>query len=172
MPVTMSVLALALAMLASPAPQAAPAAAPPLFERLIGHWVMTGTIEKTPTTHDVDAELVLNKGYVRLHEVSRDKDASGTPQYEAIIFISVDAKTGIYYCLWLDTTSNAGLSNGGIATATSVGNTIPFLFKLNSGEVFHNAFIYDPQADTWRWELDGESNGTRQPFARLTLRRR
>jgi hypothetical protein len=162
-------MALVLAVLGL-APQ--PAAAPSLFERIAGHWVMTGTIENKPTTHDVDAELVLNKGYMRLHEASREKDARGAPQYEAIILISVDAKTGVYYCLWLDTTSNAGLSNGGIATARPAGNTIPFVFKLNSGEVFYNTFVYEPSSDSWRWELDGESNGARQPFARLALNRR
>jgi hypothetical protein len=170
--VTTTTVALLLAVLGLPAPQAKPVAGSSLFERLAGRWVMTGTIENKPTTHDVDAELVLKGGYMRLHEVSRETDARGTPQYEAIIFISVDAKTGVYSCLWLDTTSNAGLSNGGIATGRPVGNTIPFLFTLNSGEIFHNTFIYDPASDSWRWELDGESNGARQPFARLALKRR
>lgn len=135
---------LALAVLGT-APAQAAKPAPALFERLAGHRVMTGTIDGKSTTHDVDAETVLNKGYLRLHEVSREKDASGAPQYE---------------------------SNGGIATATPAGNTIPFLFRLNSGEIFHNTFIYDPASDAWRWELDGESNGARQPFARLALKRR
>jgi hypothetical protein len=170
--VTMTAVALLLALFGLPGPQAKPAAAPPLFARLAGRWVMTGTIENKPTTHDVDAEFVLNGGYMRLHEVSREQDARGAPQYEAIIFISLDARTGVYSCLWLDTTSNAGLSNGGIATGRPVGNTIPFLFRLNSGEVFHNTFIYDPASDSWRWELDGDSNGARQPFARLALKRR
>jgi hypothetical protein len=165
-------MALLLVVLGGPASQARPAASPALLDRLAGHWVMTGTIENKPTTHDVDAEFVLNKGYMRLHEVSREKDARGAPQYEAIIFISVDVRTGVYSCLWLDTTSNSGLSNGGIATGRPVGNTIPFLFRLNSGEVFHNTFMYDPASDAWRWELDGESNGARQPFARLALKRR
>ena len=168
---TTSIIAIAFAVVGL-LPQAKPDGGAALFERLVGRWVMTGTIQNTPTIHDVDAELVLNKGYVRLHEVSREKGAGGAPQYEAIVFISVDAKTGVYHCLWLDTTSNEGLSNGGIATGRPVGNTIPFLFSLNSGEVFHNTFIYDPASDAWRWELDGESNGARQPFARLALRRR
>jgi len=171
-----AVLGALLAVLGQAPSQARPE--PALVDRLVGHWVMTGTIDKRPTTHDVDAETVLNslnnlnRGYVRLHEVSREKDASGAPQYEAIVFVSVDAKTGEYACLWLDNTSNAGLTNGGVGRAMPQGNTIPFLIRLNSGEVFHTTFIYTPASDSWRWELDGESNGVREPFARLTLTRR
>lgn len=150
----------------------AQAPVPSLLQHMTGRWVLKGTIDKQATTHDVDADLVLNQGYVRLHEVSREKDATGAPQYEAIVFISVDSKTGQYNCLWLDTTSNAGLSNGGTGHGTADGNTIPFLFRLTSGEVFHNTFIYDATSDSWRWELDGESNGKREPFARVTLTRR
>jgi hypothetical protein len=170
--VTTSAMALLLVVLGGPAAQARPAASPALLDRLAGHWVMTGTIEKRPVTHDVDAEMVLKGGYLRLHEVSREKDAAGAPEYEAIVFISVNAKTGEYDCLWLDNTSNAGLSNDGIAHGMPDGNSIPFLFKPKGGEAFHNTFIYVPASDSWRWELDGESNGRREAFARLTLTRR
>ena len=52
---------------------------------------MRGTMDNRQTVHDIDAERVLNGGYLRLHEVSREKDAKGVPAYEAIVFISVDA---------------------------------------------------------------------------------
>lgn len=165
-------IAIVLGTLAAPAGLQASAATSTLFERLVGRWVLQGTIDGRQTTHDVDADLVLNKGYVRLHEVSREKDDKGAPQYEALVFISVDAKSGEYACLWLDTTSSSGLSNGGIARGKPEGNTIPFLFTLANGEVFHNTFIYTPDSDSWRWELDGETNGKREPFARVTLTRR
>jgi hypothetical protein len=159
-----------IAVLGQASPPARPS--PPLFDRLVGRWVLAGTIDGKQTTHDVDAELVLNRGYVRLHEVSREKDKTGAPQYEAIVFISVDAKTGEYACLWLDNTSNAGLTNGGVGRGMPSGNSIPFLIRLTSGEVFHTTFIYSPPSDSWRWELDGETNGVRDPFARVTLTRR
>ena len=43
-------------------------------------WVLTSTIGRKQTTHDVDANLVLKDGYVQVHEVSREKDATGAPQ--------------------------------------------------------------------------------------------
>jgi hypothetical protein len=170
--VTSSAIVLALALFGiAPAAQA-PAPVPPLFQRLTGHWLLKGTIDNKPTTHDVDAELVLNRGYLRLHEVSHEKDATGAPAYEAIVFISADAKTGALTCLWLDSTASTGLRPDGLAYGKPDGNTIPFLFNLSSGDVFHTTFIYDPQSDSWRWELDGETNGKREPFARVTLTRR
>ena len=147
-------------------------ASPVLFDRLVGRWELSGVIDGQQTVHDVDADLVLNGGYVRLHEVSREKNADGTPAYEAIVFISVDQKTGVYSLLWLDTTSNAGLTGSGIGHGKPVGNAIPFLINPGTPNAFHTTFTYDPAKDTWQWRMDGEANGTLHPFARLTLRRR
>lgn len=142
-----------------------------LLGHLAGKWVMRGTLQNQLTTHDVDAAWVLNGGYMQLHEVSREKDAKGGPAYEAIIYISVDQKTGELSCLWLDTTSNVGLTNGVMGRGTASGNSIPFLFK-SGADVFHNTFTYNPSEDSWQWQLDDESGGKLTPFARLTLTRK
>ena len=142
-----------------------------LFDRLVGRWVLNGQIAGQTTTHDVDAEFVLDRGYVRLHEVSREKKEGGAPAYEAIVFISVEKASGDYLCLWLDSTSNEGLRGDAIGRATPVGNNLPFKFKVGK-EVFHTTFIYDPENDSWRWTMDAEANGRLQPFARVTLTRR
>ena len=63
-----------------------------LLEKMTGHWVLRGTIAKAQTTHDVDAQWVLDKEYIQIHEVSREKDASGKPAYEAIIHVVWDPK--------------------------------------------------------------------------------
>jgi len=142
-----------------------------LFEHLAGTWVLRGTIDNKQTTHDVDAELVLNRGYVRLHEVSREKDAAGAPAYEALVFISVDRKSGDFAILWLDNTGSGGLSPDGIGRGKPTGNSIPFLFKTGNGGAFHTTFIYAPGSDTWQWVMDDESGGKLEPFARVTLTR-
>jgi hypothetical protein len=143
-----------------------------LFDRLAGHWVLEGTIDGQPTVHDVDAEPVLNGGYIKLHEVSREKDDRGRAAYEAIVFISVDAKTGDYACLWLDTTSNAGLSAAGLGRARPEGTSIPFAIRSGNGHVFRTTFVYAGESDTWQWRMDDEHDGKVEPFARVTLKRR
>jgi hypothetical protein len=160
-------------ILASSAASARQAPAPALLiDHFVGNWVLQGTIDGKQTTHDVDAQWVLNHGYVRMHEVSREKDATGAPAYEAIVFISYDKKSGEYTCLWLDNTSNAGLINNGFGRGKPTGTTIPFLIKPTGGDVFHTSFIYAPGSDSWQWVMDGESGGKLQPFARVTLTRK
>jgi hypothetical protein len=158
-----------LTTMSSGAAQQTPAS---LFNHLAGTWVLRGTIQNQKTIHDVDAAPVLNGGYMRLHEVSREKDAHGGPAYEAIVFISQDQKTGQFACLWLDTTSNAGLAPGStMGRGTAAANQIDFLFK-NSADIFHTTFVYNPGADSWEWLMDDEKDGKLQPFARVTLTRK
>jgi hypothetical protein len=142
-----------------------------LLEHLVGKWVMTGTIGGDSTTHDISAEWVLAHQYMRIHEVSREKNADGEAAYEAIVFIGWDRPDSQYACLWLDVTGGGGLSAQAIGHGRRTGSEIPFQFRGSDGSVFHNTFVYNRQSDTWEWRMDGEENGTLQPFARVRLTR-
>ena len=132
--------------------------------------MLRGTIDGKNTTHDISVDWVLNRGYARMSEVSREKNAQGAPEYEAIVFFSWDQKASEYLCLWLDTTSNAGLQPGAvIGHGKPSGNGIPFLFRSPNGDTFHTTFTYVPASNSWQWTMDGESAGKMQPFARVTL---
>jgi len=141
------------------------------LDQLSGKWILSGNLAGRETTHDVDAEWVLNREYMRLHEVSRERDTNGHPAYEAIVLIGWDDRVRQYSCLWLDTTSGGGLSGSGIGHGKRSGATIPFLFISRDGSRFHNAFVYDSAAATWRWDMDDEEGGKLQPFGRVVLRR-
>ena len=143
----------------------------PLLDRMIGKWVLQGTIGGQTTTHDVAVDWVLGHGYVRLHEVSREKDAEGQPAYEAIVFVGKDPQSAGYACLWLDTTGGGGLSGQAIGHAKPGKNEIAFLFKGSDGSLFHTTFVYDKTSDTWQWMMDGEEGGKPVPFARVRLTR-
>lgn len=142
-----------------------------LLDHMTGHWVMRGVVAGQPTVHDVDADWVLNREYLRLHEISRERSPKGDPAYEAIVFVGWDAAAHEYTLLWLDTTSGAGLNSPVIGRGKLSGNQIAFLFKSHEGN-FHTTFAYDPSSDTWRWIMDGEENGKWSPFARLKLTRK
>lgn len=145
----------------------------PLLNRLIGDWVLEGTIENLQVTHDVVSEWVLGHHYVRLHEVARERYATGTPAYEAIVFIGWDQSSQRYACLWLDSTGGPGLLPHAIGYGVASGDSIPFLFQPPDGNPFHITFLYNRTSDTWEWHLDNEEDdGTRQPFARVTLTRK
>ena len=69
-----------------------------LLDRLTGEWVLTGMIDGQHVTHDVEAEWVLEGGYLRLHELSREKEPSGRPAYEAIVILSWEEVNGEFKC--------------------------------------------------------------------------
>lgn len=141
-----------------------------LLDHLAGHWVLKGAMGGKQTTHYVDADWVLNREYLRLHEVSDAKKPNGDPAYEAIIFISWNAKPQEYKCLWLDNTSGAGLSNP-IARAKPQQHAIPFVWVLSQSEL-HTTFTYDASSDTWTWTIDDVKDGKADRFADVRLTRR
>ncbi len=144
----------------------------PLLDRLTGKWVLQGTIDEKQTTHDIVSEWILGHQYLRLHEVSREKDAKGQAAYEAIVFIGWDKPSNSYACLWLDSTGGGGISARAIGYGKRSGDEIAFLFKGSGGSSFHTTFVYDKGTDAWRWLMDGEVGGKLRPFARVRLTRK
>ena len=165
------VLLLALGLTAGPARAQRGGMDNPLLDRLVGEWAQEGTIAGERTTHDLDIERVLGH-YVRVHEVSRETDASGRPAYEAIVFIGWDEASGRYVCLWLDTTGGEGLSNGVLGFAPPTPDSLPFVFRLPDGGVIETTFTYHRDADRWSVTIDVGDAGALRPFARLTLARK
>ena len=167
-------LALIAALAASAAtPLAGQSLAPDsLFDRLIGHWVLTGTIARRQTTHDVAFQWMLGREYVQMHEVSRERDADGSPAYEAVVLFGRDPGSGQYACLWMDNTGAAAFDPAGIGRGAVAGDSIPFLFRYTAATSFHTTFVYDRASDTWQWHMDNDSAGIRRPFARVSLARR
>lgn len=148
-----------------------PPVSSPLLDHLAGKWVMQGTIAKQPTTHDIDAEWVLDHHYLRIHEVSREKKPDGRSNYEAMVFIAWNEEPKHYSCAWLDV--YGGFSVGSIGIAPPSENELAFLFKDAKGETdFSNDFAYDPKTDTWTDTLDNIVNGEKKPFGRVKLTRR
>lgn len=140
-----------------------------LLDKLAGNWLLTGTIMGKQTTHDVAADWVVDHQYLRIHEVSREKNSQGQPEYEAMVFVGWDQNAAQYVCIWLDT--YGGMNETSLGRAKRTGDVIPFLFK-DKDSTFHTQFIYHPEADDWEWRMDSEEKGGMKPFARLTLKRK
>jgi len=155
------------AALAQPAP---PDAQRELLDRLTGHWVLRGTIAGRETTHDIDARWVLDRGYVQLHEVARERDESGRPLYEALVYLVWEPKLAEYACLWLDSTGVAAFPPEGVGHAKPETDRIAFVFG-DPDDGIYNTFTYDRANDAWTWAIDNASEGTRTVFARVSLTR-
>ena len=140
----------------------------PLLDHLAGKWLLQGTVGKQAVTHDFDAEWVLEHHYLRFHEVSREKNEKGDPQYEATVFIGWNEKTKQYACVWMDV--YGGATSESIGTATPKENELAFVFTDEHGETsFTNTFSYDSKTNTWEDRLDNVEKGVAKPFARFKL---
>ncbi len=82
----------------------------------------------------------------------------------------IEPARGEVFCLWLDSTSDARLSNGVLGRAKPTDDELRLLFTYADGSTFHTTFAYDRKADTWQWKMDGEEQGQLIPFARVQLR--
>ena len=144
----------------------------PLLDRLAGNWILQGTIAGRETTHDIDSEWVLNHEYLRIHEVSREKNTQGQPAYEAIVFIEWNEPSNEYKCLWLDSTGGGGLAVPA-APGKRGNDEIVFLFRdKDKDSGVRTTFAYSKGTDTWNWLIDNENGGKPTPFARVKLTRK
>lgn len=143
-----------------------------LLNSLAGRWAMSGTLGGKQTTHDVEAEWVLKGEYLRFHETSREKDASGGPAYEAIVFLSWEAKKGEYSCLWMDNTEGGALSSDVVARGRPEEGAVPLVFTKAGKELMHTTFRYDAGADSWRLTIDDVSSGKSERFGDVRLTRK
>lgn len=142
-----------------------------MLGRLIGHWVLTGEIAGRRTVHDVEAVWVLQRNYVRISEVSRERGADGLPRYEATIFIGWLEAPRHYVCIWLDNTEVA--SGEVTCSAAEAQDSIPLQFRDAQGSLtFANTFLYHADSDTWDWRMDNIRGNAVEPFGRVSLARR
>lgn len=144
-----------------------------LLDKLIGQWVMTGTIGKQEVTHDVDVDKILKRQYVRIHEVSRDKDAHGEPTYEAWIHVVWDEENGEYAIMWLDNTAATNFAAEGVGHGKPEGDRIPFVWKSADKTGIRNTFAFDRTNDTWSWTIDNvDEQGKLSSFAKVSLKKK
>jgi hypothetical protein len=143
-----------------------------LLARMIGHWVLRGTIAHKQVVHDVTFHWVLGGEYVEMHEVSRERASAGTPAYEAIVYIGRDPRTNEYAAQWLDNTAYGGFSQAGVGRGNAVADSLPFLFTYTATSWFHTTFVYNRSSDSWAWHMDNDDEKGRRPFARVELTRK
>ena len=142
-----------------------------LLDHLAGKWVSQAEIGRHKSIRDIDGEWVIQHHYLRLHEVSREKDANGNPRYEAMEYFTAGPQKGQIQCVWLDVYAGGeGLTSLGVADPKD--NEIPFVFKDEHGEInFTNDFTYDLKTDTWQWTLNNVDHGKAIPFGTEKLAR-
>lgn len=143
------------------------------MDKMVGEWVMTGIIGNEQVTHDVHVDWILKRQYIRIHEVSREKDDDGELAYEAWIHIAWDEENTEYVLMWLDNTGTTNFSAEGVGHGKLAGDRIPFVWKFSDGSGIHNTFAYDQANDAWSWTIDNVDKSEKlTSFAIVTLARK
>ena len=162
-------IALAAVLAAAPAFAQQATFTDPLVDHLAGKWVLTGRMDKGEVTHDITAEWVLAHQYLELHEVSREKNADGSPVYQATVFIGWDAGKKIYDCVWLD--DYGSISTQSLGYAKPDGDRIAFVFQdRDDPGSFHTTFTWHAKDGTWSMDMDQVTGGKSEVFARTLLK--
>ena len=159
----------ALLLAAVPAAAQQPTLRDPLLDRLEGRWVTTGTVAGEGTSMAVTATWTLAHQYLRVDQVTREREADGRPKYQATVFIGWNAKTQTYGCVWLD--DFGGLNTQSIGAAPKRDGSLPFVFTNLDGTFTRTTMTWDAAAKGWTWTIDEDRAGKLSRFATLTLRR-
>ena len=154
-----------------PATGAAAGSPQELMSKLVGRWVLRGTIAHQNVVHDVEATWHLQGNYVRINEISRERGDNGGARYEATIYVGWLESAHRYACIWLDNTEVA--SGDVTCTTASAQDSMSFEFRDARGALLiATTFVYHVANDTWDWRIDNVSGGHVTPFAALTMHRR
>jgi hypothetical protein len=143
---------------------ARPASMDALLDRLVGRWVMTGSVRGQPVTYTLDAARVLQGRFVELHM----EDVSRPPAYEARVFVGVDSAGSRYIAHWLDKFGAAFSIPH--ATGEARGDTLLLTFPYPDG-AFRDRFVYNRPTDAWYFRLEAaDSTGGWRLFAEYQVR--
>ena len=139
------------------------------LDHLIGHWELTGQMGNTHLQQAVTAQWVLGHCFVELHFTSTIPTPESQPPYQATYFIGYDEKDNTYIMHLLDT-FGAGYSRV-IGLGKRDINTISFIFQYPEGP-FVNRFIWEPDTQSWTFELTYEKDGQIHGFATKRMTRK
>jgi hypothetical protein len=148
----------------------APAAAPSeILDKMAGTWTVEGNVRTSPTHHTITAEWILNRQFLRLHEVTSPEAPKSEKPYDAIWFVGYDEVSDRYVIHLLDIFGPRFSETLGYGTRKA--NAIAFVFEYPDGP-FHTTMEYRPESDSWHWLLEQKEKGQWQQFADFKLTRR
>ncbi|HEX4737197.1 MAG TPA: hypothetical protein VH331_06525 [Allosphingosinicella sp.] len=141
----------------------------PLLDRMVGHWVLEGTIAHKAVVHDVTAAWVIQHQYLKIDEVSRTRNAEGRPDYQATVYIGWYEPEHHYACVWLDV--YGGMAPESLGTAPPSGDSIRFVFRNHDGTILRTVMRWNAADRRWSWTIDQGPEDKLSNFARVILRR-
>ena len=138
-----------------------------LADHLTGTWKVEGQIVGREAHHEIDAEWVLNRQFLRIHEKTAATAPASEKRYEAIWFLGYDTLSERYVLHLLDIFG--GRYSETLGYGVRNGNEIRFVFEYPDGP-FHTTFRWSPEATAWQWLIEQkDKDGKWTNFADLKL---
>lgn len=155
-------------MLSVPATAQEPADwADALVRHLVGSWKLEGDVMGNAAHHDVRADWVLNKQFLRIEEKTSANAPATERRYDSIWYLGYDPISERYVMHLMDTYGARFSETLGYGTRD--GNQIKFVFEYPDGP-FHNTYRWNPEENSWQWLMEQKNkDGKWVPFANLKL---
>jgi hypothetical protein len=138
-----------------------------IVDRMAGAWKMTGNVMGNAAHHDVRAEWVFNRQFLRIEERTSADAPAAEKHYDAVWFLGYDDVSDRYVLHLMDTFG--GRFSETLGYGVRDGDAIRFVFEYPDGP-FHTTMTCDPAKSTWNWRMEQKNKaGGWTPFADLTL---
>lgn len=138
-----------------------------LMNRLEGSWKLEGNVMGNAAHHDVQADWVFNRQFLRITEKTSADAPAAERKYDSIWYLGYDAISERFVLHLMDT-FGARFSET-LGYGTREGNQIKFVFEYPDGP-FHNTYRWSAEEKSWRWSMEQKNKeGKWAPFAELKL---
>jgi hypothetical protein len=138
-----------------------------LVKYLAGSWKLEGKVMGNNAHHDVQADWVLNRQFLRIQEKTAANAPATERRYDSIWYLGYDSISERYVLHLMDTFGARFSETLGYGTLD--GNQIRFVFEYPDGP-FHNTYRWNADENSWQWLMEQKDKGGKWvPFANLKL---
>jgi hypothetical protein len=138
-----------------------------LVNHLAGAWKLGGKVNANDAHHDVQADWVFNRQFLRIQEKTSANAPASERRYDAIWYLGYDPISERYVLHLMDTFGARFSETLGYGTRD--GNQIKFVFEYPDGP-FHTTYRWNAEENSWQWLMEQKNkDGKWSPFADLKL---
>jgi hypothetical protein len=141
-----------------------------LVKNLAGSWKLEGKVVGNDAHHDVQADWVLNRQFLRIQEKTTASAPPAERRYDSIWYLGYDPISERYVLHLMDTFGARFSETLGYGARD--GNQIKFVFEYPDGP-FHNTWRWNAEEKSWEWLMEQKNkDGKWVLFADLKLTQR
>ncbi|HLW77149.1 MAG TPA: hypothetical protein VKS01_09185 [Bryobacteraceae bacterium] len=140
-----------------------------LIKHFEGAWKLEGPLLGNIAHHDVQADWVFNRQFLRITEKTSADAPAGERRYDAVWYLGYDSISDRYVLHLMDAYGARFSETLGYGVID--GNTIKFVFEYPDGP-FHTTYRWSASDNSWQWLMEQkDKDGKWKQFADLKFQR-